>query len=245
MSDDNDNKRATISVITATRNAAEHLPGLIASLRGQTDRDFEWVVADGASADGTLELLRAVTDLNIVISSQPDSGIYDALNRAIGISSGEYYIVSGADDFFYRGAIADFRRAIAESGADIVAAMVMYGKQCVKVRNGPTWLLGHSALISSHTLGTAFRKSLHRTFGDYSRKYPIAADQLFVMQACKGGASLYHGDFVAGEVGSGGVSSMDRKGSAIDIFKVQLAMGSPAVVQAPLLLFRMLFRLLK
>ena len=62
-------KRATISVVTATRNAVEHLPNLIESLREQTDRDFEWVVADGASDDGTLELLRDITDLNIAISS--------------------------------------------------------------------------------------------------------------------------------------------------------------------------------
>lgn len=240
MSNNAHETRATISVITATYNAATHLPKLIESLRGQTDRDFEWVVADGASDDGTLELLRSVTDLNIVISSQADFGIYDALNRAIRISSGEYYIVSGADDFFYCDAIANFRHAIEHSRADIIVANAMYGKQCVKVRKGPAWLFGHGALISAHTLATAFRKDLHRVYGFYSRKYPIAADQLFVMQACKGGASRYESDFVTGEIGSGGVSSVDQAGNATEVFRVQLALGRSAVVQVLLLMLRLL-----
>ena len=232
--------QATISIITATYNAVNHLPALIESLRNQSDKDFEWVVADGASDDGTLEILRSVSGLNIVISSREDFGIYDGMNRAIKISSGEYYIVCGADDVFYSDAIANFRSAIVNSGADIIAANVMYGHRCVKVRKGPTWLFGHGALISLHSLATAFRTDLHKIYGFYSRKYPIAADHLFVMQACKGGASRYEGDFVAGEVGSGGVSSVDRAGSATEVFRVQLAMGSSTVVQVILLMLRLL-----
>ena len=240
MSKIDDENRATISVVTATYDAAAHLPALIASLRGQTDRDFEWVVADGGSGDGTLELLRAVTGLNIVISSQPDFGIYDALNRAIKLSSGEYYIVCGADDVFYGDAIANFRNAIIQSGADIVAAHAMYGNRHLTVRKGPTWLFGHGALISAHTLASAFRKALHQRFGIFSRKYPIAADQLFVMQACRGGASRYEAGFVAGEIGRGGVSSMDQAGNATEVFRVQLALGSSKIVQLVLLFLRLL-----
>ena len=232
--------RAPISIVTATCNAANHLPKLIESLRRQTDKDFEWVIADGASTDGTLELLQSITDINIVISSQPDFGIYDALNRAIKISSGEYYIVSGADDCFYDDAIANFRRAIDRYGADIIVANAMYDQHRMKVRNGPPWLLGQIAYIAAHTLATAFRKDLHRVFGFYSRKYPIAADQLFVMQACKGGASRYEGDFVAGEIGHRGVSSMDRAGNATEVFRVQVDLGRSGVIQAILLMLRLL-----
>jgi len=233
-------KRATFSVITATCNAVADLPGLIESLRGQTDGDFEWVIADGASDDGTLELLQSVTDLNIIISSQPDFGIYDALNRAIRMSSGEYYIVAGADDFFDSDAIANFRRTADESGADIMIAHARYGKRCMKVRKGPPWLFGHVAYIASHTLATAFRKDLHRLYGFYSRKFPIAADQLFVMRACEGGASRYESDFVAGSIGHEGVSSVDRTGNATEVFRVQLALGRSRIAQTLLLILRLL-----
>lgn len=229
-----------VSVITATYNVANDLPRLIESLHGQTDKDFEWVVADGASTDGSLRLLQSITGINIVISSQPDFGIYDALNRAIRISTGEYYIVAGADDFFAHDAIANFRREIERSGADIIAANVMYGSKCMRVKKGPAWLFGQFSFIAAHTLGTAFRKELHQTYGYYSRQYPIAADQYFVMKACLGGASHHAGEFVAGEIGRGGVSSVDRVGNATEVFRVQLANGRSAFVQTLLLLIRLL-----
>jgi len=228
------------SVVTATCNAVEHLPNLIESLREQTDRDFEWVVADGASDDGTLELLNTITDLNITISSQPDFGIYDALNRAIRMSSGEYYIVAGADDIFDIDAISNFRRAIDKSSADIVVANARYRHRPVNVRKGPAWLFGHVALIASHTLATAFKKDLHRLYGFYSNKFPIAADQLFVMQVCKGGASCYESDFVAGEIGCEGVSSVDQAGNATEVYRVQRMLGRSRVVQILLLVLRLL-----
>jgi len=232
--------KVQISIVTATYNAAKPLRGLIESLRKQTDKDFEWVVADGASEDDTLELMQSIDDLDIVISSQPDFGIYDALNRAIRKAAGDYYIVAGADDVFDPDAIASFRRAVDSSGADIVTADVLYCGQRKTVKKSPAWLIGHVALITAHSLGTAFRKDLHRSYGFYSRKFPIAADQLFVMNACKGGASRHVCDFLAGEIGSGGVSSLDRVGNATEVFRVQLDIGHSRFIQTILLIIRLL-----
>jgi glycosyltransferase involved in cell wall biosynthesis len=240
LNNEDHNKHVAISVITATLNAAEHLPGLIASLRAQTDKDFEWVVADGASDDGTLELLRAVTDINIRISSQKDLGIYDALNRAIEISSGEYYIVSGADDHFFDDAIEKYRAAIMRSKADIIAANYRYAFRVIKIKKGPSWLFGQASYIAGHTLATAFKKDLHRLFGAYSGKYQIGSDQFFVLTACKGGASVYRADFVAGEMGAAGVSSVDRIGVAFEFFKIQMAVGGSLFIQSILLVLRLL-----
>jgi glycosyltransferase involved in cell wall biosynthesis len=232
--------KPTLSIVTATYNAAGHLPGLIASLRAQTDRNFEWVVADGASTDGTLALLRSITDLNIVITSQPDFGTYDALNRAIKGALGEYYVVAGADDAFAPDAVANFRRAIAGSGADIVAARARYGAKIMGVKQGPVWLHSQFALIAAHTVATAIRKGLHGTWGDYTHRYPIAADQYFIIRACAGGANRYEADFVAGEIGTGGISSTDFIGNATEVFRVQVATGQSVWVQTILLLFRLL-----
>jgi glycosyltransferase involved in cell wall biosynthesis len=231
--------RSTISVITATYNTVSHLPRLIDSLRQQSDKDFEWVVADGASTDGTLELLKSVGDINVVISSQEDFGIYDALNRAVKMTTGDYYIVSGADDCFYPDAIANFRRAIEQSGADMVVANAIYENVPMQVKRGPAWIYGHASYVSAHVLATAFRKNLHDTFGFYSRKYPLAADQLFVLQACENGISRYRAEFLAGEIGSAGVSSMDRVGCATELFRVQLALGKAMFPQLVLFLLRL------
>jgi hypothetical protein len=229
-----------ISVVTATFNCAVHLPKLIESLRMQTDKNFQWVIADGASSDGTLELLQSVSDLEVVLSSQADFGIYDALNRALNIATGTYYIVAGADDCFYTDAIANYRIAIDESPADIIAARVMYGHHCFNIKNGPSWLFGEKSFIAQHSVGTAFRLDLHAKFGQYSRKFPVAADSLFVLRACKGGATRTRAEFVAGSVGTAGVSYVDWAGSATELFRVQLIVGCALIPQVLLLLLRII-----
>jgi glycosyltransferase involved in cell wall biosynthesis len=229
-----------ISIVTASYNCRGQLPSLVQSLRGQTDKDFEWIIADGASSDGTVEFLKSVTDLKVIISTQSDFGIYDALNRAIHFASGEYYIVAGADDHFYADAIANFRSAIEQHRSDIVVASVMYGRQRFSVKRGPSWLVGEKSFIANHSVSTAFRKDLHERYGYYSRKFPIAADSLFVLQICKAGVTRVDARFVAGEIGTHGVSYVDWAGSATELFRVQLLVGRALLPQVALLLLRLL-----
>jgi len=231
-------RQPTISVITPAYNSAAQIGALIASLRAQTDRDFEWVVADGGSTDATAELVSAATDLNPVVSSQPDFGIYDALNRALKQSSGEYYIVAGGDDEFAPDAIAKFRSAIVESGADIIVAAAAHDHGAAYIKKGPSWIVGEKAFIANHSLATAFRRSLHERFGWYSRKFPIAADSLFVLRCCKGGVSRHVAPFSAGSVGAGGVSFTDWAGSITELFRVQLLVGCALLPQIALLVLR-------
>ena len=91
---------AIISVLPVTFNAIDMLPGLIDSLKAQTDRCFEWIVVDGASTDGTIELIKSSNDIVTQWISEPDFGIYHAMNKAIQLATGDYYLVVGADDRF-------------------------------------------------------------------------------------------------------------------------------------------------
>jgi glycosyltransferase involved in cell wall biosynthesis len=236
----NNESAGILTIITPAYNCKELLPALIASLRRQTDTNFEWVVVDGASSDGTVELLHEVTDICVVVSSQSDFGIYDALNRGIRLATGDYYVVAGADDVFADDAVERYRAAIREGGQDIIAACVKYGKYFFRTKSGPSWFFGEKSFIANHSVGTAFRKNLHNRFGFYSRKFPIAADSLFVLQACKGGATRRVYDYVVGEIGAGGVSDSDWAGSATELFRVQIIVGEPLFVQVMLLLLRVI-----
>jgi Glycosyl transferase family 2 len=232
--------RVTISVVTPAYNSAAQIGTLIASLQAQTDHDFEWVVADGGSTDATLEMVRAAADLKPLLSSQADFGIYDALNRGLRQASGEYYVVAGTDDEFATDAIANYRAAISASQADIIVAVASHGAVRARMKNGPSWLVGEKAFIANHSLATGFRRSLHEKFGWYSRRFPIAADTLFVLSACKGGATRHVAGFDAGHVGGGGVSTTDWAGSATELFRVQLMVGCSLVPQTFLLLLRII-----
>lgn len=83
-------KPTKLSVITATYNAEKFLFRVIKSLQEQTDKDFEWIISDGASSDSTLEILKSTEGINIKVISGEDFGIYDALNRGIKACNGEF-----------------------------------------------------------------------------------------------------------------------------------------------------------
>ena len=116
----------------------------------------------------------------------------------------------------------------------------MYGKHLFTIKRWPSWIVGEKTFIANHSIGTAFRRDLHAKFGFYSRRFPIAADSLFVLQACKGGATRHEAEFVAGRIGSEGVSYVDWAGAATELFRVQLVVGCYLIPQVLLLLLRIL-----
>ena len=231
--------KGKISIVTATYNAKHVLPGLIASLREQTDLNFEWVVADGASTDGTLELLMSIKDLDIKIISQEDFGIYDALNRGVKACSGDYYLVIGADDIFYPNAIEVYRAAI-EPNVSFVTAGVDVGDVSAFAGRSPSWKGGHAAYFSCHAVGVLIKKKLHDRYGFYSRRYPILADQLFLLSAAAGNEQIKKVPVVVGRFNEAGVSSIDRAGTITELYRVQLQLGSNKFIQTLLCCFRLL-----
>lgn len=235
------NCAVTLSIVTATYNAASTLPRLVRSLQAQTDPDFEWVVADGVSDDGTLSTLEsAAKTLHLTVDSRPDFGIYDALNRAVKMANGTYYIVVGADDEFNPCAVEQFKIACAKSGADFVTALVEWDGLVHGIRKRRwEWLNRQFAHVSSHAVGLAIRKQLHVRFGWYSRKLPIAADQLFILHAIHGGATVHEAHFCAGNFGRDGTSALDPTGVLGESFRAQVMVGHNLLVQWALLGYRL------
>ena len=89
-----------ITVAQATFNCVGCLEESILSVINQTYKNIEYVVIDGGSTDGTLELLNKYRNHINVLVSEPDKGIYDAMNKALKLASGDFIIFLGADDHF-------------------------------------------------------------------------------------------------------------------------------------------------
>jgi len=224
-------------VITATYNAMNYLPALVESLRNQTDKDFEWIVADGASKDGTVEYLQKNSEFNLKIISQEDFGIYDALNRGIKYCAGEYYLVLGADDILYPNAIETYKRE-AVGDFDIITANIDVGKTIAKPKGDMTWLHGMSSIVSGHAVGTCIKCSLHEWLGYYSRSFPICADQLFLGVAYSSGVSIKHVDIVVGRFNLQGLSSTDLVGMLTEFYRVQIGLGFNKYLQTLIFFLR-------
>lgn len=88
------------SIITVTYNAASVLPPTLKSVAEQSFRDFEHLVIDGASTDDTLKLVDNAGITNTKVWSEPDKGLYDAMNKAIDRAEGDYLIFLNAGDTF-------------------------------------------------------------------------------------------------------------------------------------------------
>jgi len=92
-----------VSVITIVRDGEKHLEQAIQSVLSQTYDNIEYIIIDGASTDGTLDIIRKYDDQIDYWMSEPDEGLYDAINKGIALSKGTIIKVLNADDWLPRG----------------------------------------------------------------------------------------------------------------------------------------------
>jgi glycosyltransferase len=179
-----------ISVITATWNCKATITGCLESVAGQTYLEREHVVIDGASSDGTLELLQSRESQIDVLVSEPDDGIYDALNKGISRSSGDVIGFLHSDDLY---AHPDVLANIAAEFEKDPCVCAVYGDlqyvrkddTSVVVRNWKSgsfstnrlawgWMPPHPTLY--------VRKVWYERIGGLDTRYRIAADYYSILQ---------------------------------------------------------------
>jgi glycosyltransferase involved in cell wall biosynthesis len=222
----------TITVVTVVLNAAKVLPRLVEVLRGQTDRDFEFIVVDGASHDGTQDIIASAPDLVTRSISEPDQGFFDAINKAIGLIKTDYYLPMGADDILYPDAIAQFRAVVQKTQADVVVADVKAGKGLRRGYHPQMGWLSPSRIYTSHSVGTLIRTNLHARFGLYSLKFPISSDTLFVKRmSIAQDVKVVAGGFVSGEFALEGFSNNNIVRSICELWMVQRETGENPLLQ--------------
>lgn len=110
------NPQPLVSIITITFKAENTLPPTMQSLREQSCRNFEHIIIDGASTDNTISVARSLSSSPATrILSEPDNGIYDAMNKGLRMARGQYLLFLNAGDSF---ASPDSLRKFAEAASD-------------------------------------------------------------------------------------------------------------------------------
>jgi glycosyltransferase len=182
-------KQVKISVVTATWNCAETVADCLGSVAAQSYLNREHVVIDGASKDKTFEILSSHKDQLSVLVSEPDKGIYDALNKGIAKASGDVVGFLHADDVY---GSPDALALIAEAFED-PAVCAVYGdlqyvrkddvSQVVRYwKSSPFslsrlswgWMPAHPTLY--------VRREWYGRIGGFDTKYKIAADYFSILR---------------------------------------------------------------
>jgi glycosyltransferase involved in cell wall biosynthesis len=175
--------RPIFSIIIPCYHAEAYLQKAVSSIQSQSFKDWEVIIQDGGSKDGTLSLAKtlASSDARIVVYSEKDQGVYDAMNKGRHKSRGEWLYFMGADDYLWDGTILqhvyDF---IVQNDADLVYGNVFspdYGEHY----DGPFDIM---KLLSKNICHQAMfaRRTLFDITGDFNIAYRVHADYDFTLK---------------------------------------------------------------
>lgn len=212
MTNKSDTKPSTtVTVVTVCRNALPLLRKTVESVVSQTFPDIEYVVIDGSSTDGTKEYVKSLGDKVDVFISEPDNGIYDAMNKGIANAHGEWIIFMNAGDTFY----SDDTVAQVFGGEDYSEYGVVYGDVAKKVGDAEELIVKKaSAPHNSHRMffchQSAFyrREDLKHTLFD--TRHRMSADIHQVKRLYKSGVKFCQLDMPIAIFDTSGVSNVRR-----------------------------------
>ncbi|TDF81204.1 glycosyltransferase family 2 protein [Pseudomonas sp. H9] len=211
-----------ISIVTVSYNSAATIRDTIESVLSQSYKDIEYIIVDGGSKDGTMTIVEEYRDKISSVISEPDKGIYDAMNKGIALATGDVIGILNSDDYYEADdaveAVALSFRAAPESSVifgdivfvspdDLTKVTRFYGAahfRSWKLRFG--WMPPHPA--------TFIRADAYKMVGPYSLQYKISADyEMFVrlLLVCK--QKYTRLDKVIVRMRAGGVSTSGFKSS--------------------------------
>lgn len=190
----------TFSVITVTRNLvsegrSDAIRRAMKSLWAQEFRDVEYVVQDGASRDGTPDLIETLTadappGMTVSFQSEPDSGIYEAMNMAVARAKGRYVIFLNSDDELGdRDALAQMAAALAPGKYRFCYGLTerIKGKTGEKIAINRPFLLDVLQRMPFGHNATAFDREMYLDLGGHDVRFRMAADYDFVLRMMMAG----------------------------------------------------------
>ena len=175
-----------ISIITSCYNRVSTIRGAIDSVLAQDYADIEYIIVDGASTDGSVDVIREAVkghEDKVKFISEPDRGMYEAINKGIRMATGDYIALVHSDDFLYSShTISDIAKRLEETHADFLYGDGLFVNaentdKVVRKWIGGTyrlWKVRHGWLPLHPTC--YIRRDVMEKLGGYDESYMIAAD---------------------------------------------------------------------
>lgn len=227
-----------LSIITINYNNAEGLRQTLASVAMQTFREFEHIIVDGGSTDGSVDVIKEYENtlkqsvtieqstIQVKWSSEPDNGIYDAMNKGIEKASGEYlYFLNGGDTFVDQIVLEQLSQ-ILNHGEDIIVSKINFvdanGKYHADFQPRMSEIsLFHFLQAGIPHQSALIHRSLFQKYGLYDLRYRIVADwEFFLRTLILNNATLCYTDITIANFDGTGLTSKHGKEMMEEISKV-------------------------
>ncbi len=204
-----------LSIITINLNNCEGLEKTIKSVISQQFPDFEFIVIDGGSSDGSLECIKEHQSHIQYWVSEPDTGIYNAMNKGIAQAKGDYCLFLNSGDWLVENVLMD------DFGSDFEEDII-YGNSYLAYSNETVEELTYPSVLSmryflSATIGhqcTFIKRTILKAYGGYSEKFKIHADYEFWIKAIViGNCSVRHLPIYLSYYDMSGISSRPNEWS--------------------------------
>lgn len=174
-----------VSIVTVVFNGAATLERTIRSVVGQDFQDIEYIIVDGGSTDGTLDIIRRYEDRLAYWTSGPDKGIYDAMNKGIALCKGQWVGLINADDAYAEGAV---RKAMAATDAQEINIvhgdiLVLYpgGGGKVKHAKHSGFLLKYWEMVLNHP--SFFVRRAYYATHPFDPAFKVSGDHHWTLRA--------------------------------------------------------------
>jgi len=194
-----------VSIVTIVCNGATTIGRAMKSVLSQEYPKIEYIVIDGGSTDGTLDVIRSQDERIAVWVSEADAGISDAFNKGIAYAHGHIVGILNSDDWYESGAINAIVHALVESGADIAYGKLQYwdGNRRTYLVTGEASLLGKGMTVGHPTVFV--RRACYERFGLFRLDFRQAMDYEWLLRAKVSGARFCFIDLCLANMQGGGI----------------------------------------
>lgn len=204
--------RPLVSVVTVVYNGAAHIEETIRAVAAQTYPEIRHIVVDGGSTDGTVEILRRLEDRLDCWVSEPDRGVYDAMNKGIGLVSDprSYVLFANAGDALYAPDVIErAMNAAAAGGADLVYGRMAFSDGAYSGVMGRPVQLSDLARETLCHPATFVRREVFDRVGLFDTSYRLAADYDHIVRCFCHPVSTQFVDVIVSRMRMGGLSGDD------------------------------------
>ncbi|WP_176059828.1 glycosyltransferase family 2 protein [Paraburkholderia sp. BCC1876] len=224
-----------ITIVIATLNSADVLRRSIESVAAQSYRNVELLVVDGGSVDGTLDVIRDMSDIVSTAISEPDEGIYDAWNKGLRLAHGDWICFLGADDLLLEDAFENYIRFIRDHPdppllfISSLAELVPESGKTRVVGNAWSWPAFSRKMDIVH-VGALHHRDLFTQYGVFDTRYRICGDYDLLLRARNALPAAFIPQ-VTVRLAAGGVSRRDV-GVFLETYRAKVESGGRLKVAA-------------